>query len=58
MSFQSHTKIIKYLYKKKKLDRVGRVMSLDIGRKYIGSAISCPNLKKAIPLKTYEINPQ
>ena len=50
--------MIRYLYKKKRVDTTAKVMALDIGRKYIGCAVSCHELKTAIPYKTFEIDPQ
>ncbi|CAI2376467.1 unnamed protein product [Moneuplotes crassus] len=58
MSFYSHPEIIRYFYRIKRLDKKARVMALDVGRKYIGCAISCTEIKEAIPYKTYEIDPQ
>ena len=58
MAYYSHDKMIRYLKKFKKFDINGKIMALDIGRKYIGSAVSCNELKKAIPYKTFEIDPQ
>eukprot|EP00345_Euplotes_harpa_P009740 CAMPEP_0168351948 /NCGR_PEP_ID=MMETSP0213-20121227/22228_1 /TAXON_ID=151035 /ORGANISM="Euplotes harpa, Strain FSP1.4" /LENGTH=152 /DNA_ID=CAMNT_0008363003 /DNA_START=1 /DNA_END=456 /DNA_ORIENTATION=+ len=50
--------MVRYLRKLKKFDSVGKIMALDIGRKFVGTAISTRDLKTAMKHKTFEIDPQ
>ena len=58
MSYYSHQKMIRYIKKLKRVDSQSRILSLDIGRKFIGSAISCKSIYEAIPFESFMINPQ
>jgi len=49
--------MIKHLKKIKQLNTQARILSLDIGRQFIGCAVSSKSLDLVTPYRVFEINP-
>ena len=53
MSFLTNAQMRDHLFKMKKANLYIRTMGIDVGRKYVGVAVSDYDLKKGEPLTTY-----